>query len=133
RFAARDATELAGLLTGQGFRAVLLTAEASVQDSALRPTRANIEDHLGRLLGQFRKGDTLIVAFAGHGLKFDGGQDAYFCPQDGKPFQDEAATLVSLGQVYRRLDRAFQGNKVLLVDACRNDPQSRGAARGLDG
>jgi formylglycine-generating enzyme required for sulfatase activity len=76
-----------------------------------------------------KPGDTALVAFAGHGLQFTGKPDAYFCPVDARPFADETATLVSLRRVYAELERSFAGVKVLLVDACRNDPES---SRGLD-
>jgi formylglycine-generating enzyme required for sulfatase activity len=73
-----------------------------------------------------------VLAFAGHGLQFQGAADAYFCPADARPFADEAATMVSVSQVYRELEKSFAGVKVLFVDACRNDPDP-GRGRGVDG
>src|SRR5213078_2615703 len=63
---------------------------------------------------------------------FEGHKDAYFCPQDARPFPDQADSLVSLGKVYEELDRGFAGVKVLLVDACRDDPEAGRGSRGID-
>ena len=69
----------------------------------------------------------VVLAFAGHGLQFEGQKDAFFCPRDAKPFREDSATLVSMAQVFGDLERCFAGAKILLVDACRNDPKvSRG-------
>src|SRR5947208_12306989 len=40
--------------------------------------------------------------------------------------------MVSLGKVYEELDRSFAGVKVLLVDACRDDPKAGRGSRGID-
>ena len=52
----------------------------------------------------------------------------------GRPAAGEAATasLVSLGKVYAELDSSFASVKVLLVDACRNDPGPEGGRNGID-
>ena len=63
-------------------------------------------------------------------MQFDGRKDAYFCPQDGNPSADKADTLVSLAGLFKLLDDSGAGVKLMLVDACRNDPK---ASRGIDG
>src|SRR5262249_52999531 len=67
------------------------------------------------------------LAFAGHGLQFDpeAGKaeekaDAYFCPRDANPHQ--RATLVSLRDIYYQMEQSGAGVRLMLVDACRNDP-----------
>ena len=66
------------------------------------------------------KADGVLVAFAGHGIQFRGGDEAYFCPADARP--DDKATLISLKEVYQALDGCEAQLKLLLSDACRNDP-----------
>jgi formylglycine-generating enzyme required for sulfatase activity len=131
-YAVEDVTELGDVLRAAGYEVVLLTDDTGRRDAKLAPTRANIERAVSEVLRRCGKADTVVLAFAGHGLQFQGAADAYFCPADARPFADEAATLVSVSQVYRELEKSFAGVKVLLVDACRNDPDP-GRGRGVDG
>ena len=122
KYAERDVQALAAVLEKAGYEVTLLTGAAKAR---LRPTRANIEAQLKEMLGKkCRRGDTALAAFAGHGLQFAGKSDAFFCPADARPFAEETATRVSLRSVYTEMDRSFAGVKLLLVDACRNDPAS---------
>ena len=132
-FIEADVTDLAAVLKAARYEVTLLTGAA--RNASLKPTKANIEAHLKAILRHCRKGDTVVVALAGHGLQFDKQKDsdpddAYFCPQDARPFRDERQSLVSLTEVYRELDRSFAGMKVLLVDACRDDPDGARGSRG---
>jgi hypothetical protein len=130
RFAENDASELAKVLEPAGYKVVLLTGSAA--DENARPTKANIERKLREVLRLCPPGGMVLVALSGHGLQFNGQADAYFCPQDARPFKDETDTLVSLGKMYQELDKSFAGMKVLLVDACRDDP-AVGQLRGVGG
>ena len=93
--------------------------------AALKPSKKVIEDTIAAVLKGCGKGDTVVVALAGHGFQFDKHDDAFFCPADGQPFDDETATLVSLKTLYTLLDKSKAGMKVLFVDACRNDPKAK--------
>src|SRR5262249_12073111 len=68
-----------------------------------------------------------------HGLHFEGQDDSFFCPVEGLPFRDETATLVSLKGIYAEMDKSRAGVRLLLVDACRNDPAAGRGSRGADG
>jgi formylglycine-generating enzyme required for sulfatase activity len=128
-YAEADVQALAKVLKPAGYRVTLLTGAAT--DGSLKPTRENIEKQLKTVLRGCRKGDTVLVAFAGHGLQFEGDKDAFFCPFDARPFKNRTETLVSLAKVYEELDQSFAGMKVLLVDACRDDPAAGRGARGV--
>lgn len=131
KYAVEDVTELAQVLGKHGYNVRLLTDETGSSDARLLPTRENIDRELKELLLQTNERDTVLIALAGHGLQFKGKKDAYFCPLDARPFAEETETLLSISEVYSRLDRSFAGIKVVMVDACRNDPDpTRG--RGLD-
>ncbi|MFL5330813.1 MAG: SUMF1/EgtB/PvdO family nonheme iron enzyme [Gemmataceae bacterium] len=128
KYAERDVEELAKILEPAGYKVTLLTGSA--KDATHRATKATIEKQIKGVLDQTLKGDIVILAFAGHGLQFEDQPDAFFCPTDARPFKDEVKSLVSLGGVYSQLDKSFAGMKVLLVDACRNEPGKRSGTRG---
>src|SRR5260370_875789 len=48
--------------------------------------------------------------------------DSFFCPSDAQ--LNDNGTLVSLGGLLKALDACGAGVKLLLVDACRNEPAS---------
>jgi tetratricopeptide (TPR) repeat protein len=133
RYAENDAAQLARLLRRAGYEVVLLTGAEGARNARQQPTRANIEARLDEVLRRCRRGDTVLVAFAGHGLQFAGKTDAYLCPADARPFGDETGSLVSLEGIYARLDKSFASAKLLLLDACRDDPALKRGARGLSG
>jgi TPR repeat protein len=134
QYAENDVTELAGVLKAARFQVVLLTGAAGKTDPGRAPTLANVQKHFAALLVRCGKHNTLLVALAGHGLQFAGIADNYFCPSDARPLPDEPSrrTLLSLGEVYRQMDESGAGVKLLLVDACREDP-SPARSRGIDG
>src|SRR5207248_2016063 len=66
--------------------------------------------------------DSVIVAFAGHGLQFRGDEGSYFCPMNAVP--KDKSTLVPLADVYGEMEKSRAGFKLMLVDACRNNPLS---------
>src|SRR5262249_34533493 len=59
----------------------------------------------------------------GHGLHFKGDKVGYFVPVDGE--SEDRTTLVAMdgkGGLFERLQKCKAGRKLLLVNACRNDP-----------
>ena len=131
KYAVEDATELASLLTQAGFEVSLLTDDTGRNNPRLRPTKANVESQLRELANKCQRADTLLLAFAGHGVQFAGDKEAYFCPQDARPFARDKDTLVSISHVYASMESSHAGVKVILVDACRNDPDP-GRGRGVN-
>ncbi len=128
KYAVNDATELAGVLQQAGYTITLLTDDTGKKDPKFAPTKANIERALKAVGDGAKKGDLVLVGLAGHGVQFESDKDAYFCPSDAKPLKTKSDTLLPLSKVYEELDGCFAGMKVLLVDACRNDPT---AGRGV--
>ena len=120
-----DVAELGSLLRAAGFEVVLLTGSDGARDKDVKPTRANIERHLKTALDKAGKSDLVLLALAGHGLHFDKVEDSFFCPQDAIPLDDADSrkTLLSLKSVYRQMEASRAGVKLLIVDACRNDPK----------
>jgi tetratricopeptide (TPR) repeat protein len=139
-----DVEELAKLLRGRGadFRVVLLTNTRGRASRAAMPTAANIRARLKTMLDKVTKHDTVLVALAGHGVQrlvVDSvskkeREEAFFCPADARirDTKDRAElgkTLISLNDLFHELQESGAGVKLLLVDACRNDPKE---ARSLD-
>ena len=86
------------------------------------PFKANIEKQLDLVLGLLEKDDIVVLAFSGHGLHFGG--KSYICPTDAK--LDDPNSLVSMDSVYDRLKKSPAAFKLVVVDACRNDPRPGG-------
>ncbi len=136
-YAVNDVVELGELLRRHSYDVTLLRSGAD--DARLVPTLANIQARLAEVLEKCKRHDTVLVALAGHGLQFEtdrpgDADDAFFCPQDARPLPQRRETLLSLAMLYKRLDDSGAGVKLLLVDACRDDPSApRGVRRGVDG
>jgi C-terminal peptidase prc len=125
QFTDADMEDLAAVLKEQGYRpenVVVMTQRHGAEDSRFLPDAARIRKELRGLLRGRGPTDTVLVALSGHGVQFRGEAENFFCPADAKLSQPE--TLVSLAEVYRDLQASRAGFKFLLVDACRNDPQS---------
>jgi formylglycine-generating enzyme required for sulfatase activity len=121
----RDMDDLARVLRAGGYRpenVVLLTQTAGADDSRFLPTSDHIRKELTALLRDREQADSVLVAFAGHGVQFRGSDESYFCPADARP--DDKATLLPLNEVYQALAKCPARFKLLLSDACRNDPIS---------
>src|SRR5262245_21407314 len=123
QFAEADVVQLAQVLRDCGYRpenVVLLTQGRGAENHRFLPLAANIRKELRLLLKNRTRSDSVIVAFAGHGVEFRGSGDNFFCPMDAA--LSDKQTLVSLSNVYKELEQCQAGFRLLLADACRNDP-----------
>ena len=122
KFCENDVNGLAEVLRGQKYnRVIVLTrAEWKARDNDdLEPTAANIRDQLKAILEDRKEGDTVLLAFSGHGATQEGRQDVLL-PGKMQPRQTRDAGIA--GRSLCRVEGVQGGGKVLLVDACRNDP-----------
>ncbi|WP_406697120.1 caspase family protein [Singulisphaera sp. Ch08] len=120
-----DVVDLAATLKAQGYKpgnVILMTQTTGAEDPRFAPEAAKIRKELTLLLEGMEEEDSVMVALAGHGVQFRGEAENYFCPSDAR--LDDRRTLIPLGEVYKELEACKAGLKLLLVDACRNDPQS---------
>ncbi len=92
------------------------------------PFKSNIEKQLELVLKLCAEDDLVLVVFSGHGVQL--GEDSYLCPTDA--VLDDPESLVSLDWVYRKLNQSQAALRLLVVDACRNDPHD-GGKKSLDG
>jgi hypothetical protein len=114
------------------FRGALLESGVSPENIVLMcdglragslPDGPAIRQRLGELLARAGRDATVIIALSGHGVQYRGDAKHYFCPRDAK--LGEPDTLIALDELYGQLSGCQARRKLLLVDACRNDPQSR--------
>jgi serine/threonine protein kinase len=132
-YAERDMQELASLLR-QDYQVHMLLGTGAYGQ---RATKHNIERALNELLRSgLSKDDTVLIAVVGHGQQFavqrDGSRrdEVFFCARDS--VSGDAATMVNLSGLIERLAERGGGTNLLLIDACRADPDStRGP--GIDG
>ncbi len=131
-----DVTALAAALKTAGYdeaNIVLMTQTLGASSVRQLPTSERIRKELDLLLGELESDDTLLLAFSGHGVQFKDEASVYFCPMDAN--LSERNTLISLEDVYGLLSdrqKCKAQTKILLVDACRNDPQSRLSKAGRE-
>jgi hypothetical protein len=141
KYTENDAEELGKLLTRAGYdEVVLLTSTRGGRAAEARPTAANIRKQLKALLDKVNKRDVVLIALAGHGVQYTvtvGGKDhdeSFFCPcdaklRDSKDLKELSRTMLPLRELFKELDDSGAGARLLLVDACRNDPKD---GRNLD-
>ncbi len=88
-----------------------------------------IRAELKRLSDGGKKDDTVIVALSGQGVQFKGSPEVYFCPADAK--LGDKSTLISLGEVYKALEKSPAGVKLVLLDVAHREPQSENSRASL--
>jgi hypothetical protein len=93
------------------------------ENPRFRPSLGNIERQLGLILNLADEGDLVVLGFSGHGVHING--KSFLCPAECT--LDDPKTLIPLDDVYRRLQECAATFKLVVVDACRNDPRPGGA------
>jgi formylglycine-generating enzyme required for sulfatase activity len=133
----KDALALKDRLVQAGFPADhVFVLHSAAKDQSDLPFKANIERQLESVLGYVNgkgeqvkgragEGDLVVVSFSGHGVSLPQTNASYLCPAETHLAKPE--TLIPLEQVYRQLQACPAERKLLLVDACRNEPVVSGA------
>ncbi len=125
QYAEDDVVSLAKVLEESGYRKeniMLMTQVDGAKNARALPLASNIQTELELILKGRTKDDVVLVAFAGHGVQFSGEDENFFCPLGTK--LTDRKTMVSLQAVSKTLESSEAGLKLMLVDACRNDPQT---------
>ena len=105
-------------------------------DASLPNLRAAVE-RFADAVESAGSGSVAVVYYAGHAIQRHGNN--HLLPIDVKPTTEEdiPAQTVTLGEILKRLDGAGVGTKILILDACRDNPfpdslaQTRGLAVAL--
>ncbi len=128
-YSRRDIQVFAQTLEASGFKPeniVLMHDDLKVlKQRRFFPEADKIRKEFELLLSSVDEGDSLIVAFSGHGVQFEKDERNFFCPADTELEDPDHAKLISLKEIYDKLEQCPADRKLLLVDACRNDPQSK--------
>jgi uncharacterized caspase-like protein len=112
---ANDAKAMSQMLTDSGF------AVTSASDLSQDEMRATISDFAGQIAA--KGADTVaLVFYAGHGLQIDG--ENYLVPVDVDPKREADIPLqaVRLNDILNTLSSVPSRMRILLLDACRNNP-----------
>lgn len=100
-----DVLEFAKALNDSGFKAdniVVMHDDLKTQKSQrYLPQGDKIRKEFDLLLLGVEEGDSVIVAFAGHGVQFEGDDQNFFCPADAD--LEERKSLISLKEIYAKL------------------------------
>jgi Tfp pilus assembly protein PilF len=123
KFARDDVISFGGVLRNRGIPPRNIIALHDQQSNPrYKPQRRQILQELGLLLATLEPEDMVIVALAGHGIQLGASADNYFLPADADIRDPD--TLINIKAIYEEMEKSPAGRKLLLVDACRNDPES---------
>ena len=114
-----DADDMAEVLTRLGFEVTLL------KNNDLRNLRTNLTNWYNTIEGN----DMAIFYFAGHGIEVDG--QNYLIPVDTEMASqtDVQYSTLNVNQVLGNMNEKRVGMKLLILDACRDNPFSRSWSR----
>jgi formylglycine-generating enzyme len=130
KYCVADQEALAKQLIDSGFPAdQVFVLDDQAKQERFHPFKSNIDAQLELVLGMVHKGDTLVVSFSGHGISAKDGK-SYLLPIDAR-LTDPAGTMISVDKVYDQLSACPAGLKLMMVDACRNDPFAEDEKRGV--
>lgn len=97
------------------------------------PSKEAIMTTIEHVIGLAEKGDILFLAMTGHGIEAGDGT-ARFCPFDADP-QNLLTTTVPISDIFEGIERCKATFKLMMIDACREDPfrgRHAGGAKMVD-
>ncbi|MCA9129784.1 MAG: SUMF1/EgtB/PvdO family nonheme iron enzyme [Planctomycetales bacterium] len=141
-----DAANISDVLREQGFTVFEMTHATARVDGQenLAPNIAYIRDQISGVLDfpNLGRDDVVLITLSGHGVQFEDIKGAgktpsfYFCPADATITGIKTANqiternhLLPLEELYAQLAKCNATTKLLIVDACRNDPTQPGVFR----
>ncbi len=119
-----DATAIGQKLTELGFDVT----------TALNLDRRELNQALSKLYGKIEPGDTVLVQYSGHGVEIAG--QNFLLPTD-IPLPTEGATdllkseSLSVNTLVETLEQKGAGARILILDACRDNPFAASGTKGL--
>ena len=121
-----DAEAVAATLSGLGYQVT----------TALNMDRRNLNLALAKLYASIEPGDTVVVHYSGHGVQIE--NDNYLLPADVPAPTDGNAELLKseslrLLTLIDTLGEKGAGARILIIDACRDNPFAAGGKRSIGG
>ncbi|MCF6199730.1 MAG: caspase family protein [Hyphomicrobiaceae bacterium] len=102
----------------------------------LNPNRRQFNAGISRLVAKIKPGDTVVVHYSGHGVDISG--QNYLLPADiplprfGVGSRDLVKNeAIRLQNLIERISNAGASARIVIVDACRNNPFAQGGTRGV--
>lgn len=125
KFTRNDIQAFSKVLQASGFKPENIVVMSDKPDELRFAADAErIRKQLDTLLAGLEEKDTLVVAFAGHGVQYEGDPKNYFCPVDADLEDSKRAKLIAISEIYDKLKQCPASRKLLVVDACRKEPQT---------
>ncbi len=121
-----DAEAIAQTLAGVGYNVT----------TALNLDRRQLNQALAKLYANIEPGDTVLVHYSGHGIQIE--NDNYLLPVDVPAPDDGNAELlksesIRLLTLVDTLGAKGAGARILIIDACRDNPFASGGKRSIGG
>ncbi len=121
-----DAKAISAKLSGLGFQVT----------TALDLDRRKLNQTLSRFYGAIEPGDTVLVHFSGHGVELQG--QNYLLPIDAPAPDDGGVDLLKaetlpLQNLVETLVEKGAGARILIIDACRDNPFAAAGKRSIGG
>ena len=115
-----DAQAIKEILENRGFQVIY------AEDT----TKRSIVNNLDKFYTALKKGGVGMFYFSGHGIEVDG--QNYLIPVDAKieAKSDTEFEAIALNKITKRMQNIGNRLNIVVLDACRNDPFSRGLNTG---
>ena len=119
---ANDAADLARKLENLGFTVIL----------SLDQTQQEMETSINNFAQKVRNYDVALFYYAGHGMRSEGFN--YLIPTDAvlADESDIKYRCINANLILDKMDKANCPMKIVILDACRNNPFTRGWNRGVE-
>ncbi len=115
-----DAADLSAKLKGYGFTVIeAIDCKVAAMDKALKAFRKLLTTH-----------EVGLFFFAGHGIQIEGGNYLLALDTDLETETDAKHSALALDKVVEVMATSEVTTKIIILDACRNNPWKRAWARG---
>ncbi len=129
-----DITAMEKVLSERGYQTEALYLDPSDPTTYRRvPNKERVESRIREFLHLAGRGDSLVLAFAGHGVNID--HEAYICPYDAR--LRPVKNLISVEAISKQIAACKATHVTFFCDACQEDISSdtsitRGAGATLE-
>ena len=128
RYAKNDVNAVREQLYKIGFEQENVFRLVCGEATAELPTKENILSTIRHAVELAREGDMLLIAMAGHGIEANDGQSR-FCSVETQP-DNLLTTTVPINEIFEAVGNCKASFKLMMIDACRDDPFRGRAAFG---
>ncbi len=127
-YTVNDIDQFRQALLETGFEADHIKMLHDKQGIRFLPEKKKILKEFATLLNGLKPEDTMIVALSGHGVHFKDDPTGFFCPLDAD-LKDKTTLIPFEGKegLFDQLKACKAKRKLMIVNACRNDPSSNRA------